>query len=208
MIHSNLQVGDVNEVRHQKVFGNITLAPHITTTLDKITWDKSVFQFEVDAAGEDGKVKRRTVSLVAPNGLRSDLGYGVNEDIADVETNIILPEHTSTLVGKLAGVEFEETRLLKSTTEGYAESTSIEEHINAEDSTENYHDSIHNVVEFHSQVSAPIQNSYEYYFGDWNTTEEGPYYDNDDFDENGKLSRKWAKEFFSARLVKNTHQIK
>ena len=207
LIHSNLQVGDINEVRHQKVFGNITLAPHITTTLDKITWEKSVFQFDVDAADEDGKVKRRTVSLVAPSGLRNDLGYGVNEDIADVETNIILPEHTSTLVGKLAGVEFEETRLLKSTTEGYAESTSIEEHINAEDSTENYHDSIHNVIEFHSQVSAPIQNSYEYYFGDWNTTEEGPYYDNDDFDENGKLSRKWAKEFFSARLVKNTHQI-
>ena len=56
LIHSNLQVGDINEVRHQKVFGNITLAPHITTSLDKITWDKSVFQFEVDAAGEDGEL--------------------------------------------------------------------------------------------------------------------------------------------------------
>ena len=207
LIHSNLQVGDINEVRHQKVYGNITLAPHITTTLDKITWEKSIFQFDVDAAGEDGTIKRRTVSLVAPSGLTSDLGYGVDEDIPDVITNIILPEHTSTLVGKLAGVEFEETRLLKSTAEGYAESTSIEEHINAEDSNANYHDSIHNIVEFHSQVSAPVQNSYEYYFGDWNTTEEGAYYDNDDFDESGKFARKWSKEFFSARLVKNTHQI-
>lgn len=207
LIHSNLQIGDVNEVRHQKIYGDITLTPHITQTLDKINWDKSIIKFEVDAAGKDGVIKRRTVGLVAPNGLRADLGYGVNEDIADVETNIILPEHTSTLIGKLAGVEFEETRVLKSTHEGYAESTSIEEHINAEDSNENYHDSIHNIVEFHSQVTAPINNSFEYYFGDWNTTEEGPYYDNDDIGEDGKLTRKWGETFFSARLVKNTHQI-
>lgn len=207
LIHSNLQVGDINEVRHQKNFGDITLTPHITATLDKINWDKSIIKFEVDASGKDGVIKRRTVGLIAPNGLSAENGYGVNEDIADVTTNIILPEHTSTLIGKLAGVEFEETRVLKSTTEGYAESTSIEEHINAEDSTNSYHDSIHNIVEFHSQVTTPIANSFEYYFGDWNTTEEGPIYDNDDIGEDGKLTRKWGETFFSARLVKNTHQI-
>ncbi len=207
LFHSNVQIGDINEVRHQKIYGDITLTPHITATLDKINWDKSIIKFEVDAAGKDGVVKRRTVGLIAPNGLSALNGYGVNEDVADITTNIILPEHTSTLIGKLAGVEFEETRVLKSTHEGYAESTSIEEHINAADSTENYHDSIDNIVEFHSQVTAPINNSFEYYFGDWNTTEQGPYYDNDDIGEDGKLTRKWGDTFFSARLVKNTHQI-
>lgn len=204
IIHSNFQIGALNEVRSQTNYGDIILTPHITKTLDKITWDKSIFKFEVDAAGNDGVIKRRTVGLVPANGEST---YGVDEDISDVTTNIILPEHTSTLIGKLAGVEFEEARILKSVKEGYAESTSIEEHINDDSSTSNSHDSINNIVEFHSQVTAPISNSFEYYFGDWNTTERGSVYDNDDIDENGNLSRKWTSTFFSARLVKNTSQI-
>lgn len=205
IVHSNFQIGALNEVRHQKNFGDITLTPHITATLDEITWDKSIVKFEVDAAGKDGVIKRRTVGLIPANGENT---YGVTEDISDVTTNIILPEHTSTLIGKLAGVEFEETRILKSTAEGYAESTSIEEHTNATDSTSNYHDSVHNIVEFHSQVTTPITNAFEYYFGDWNTTEEGAIYNNDDIGSDGKLTRKWTDTFFSARLVKNTSQIK
>lgn len=207
IIHSNLSVGSLNEVRHQKNYGDITLTPHITSVLDKINWDKSIVKFEVDAADDNGIVKRRTVGLVPPSGLSADNGFGVNEDKADFQTNIILPEHTSTLIGKLAGVEFEEKRILKSTTEGYAETSSIEEHINSDDSDQNHHDSIHNIVEFHSQITAPISNSFEYYFGDWNTTEQGPIYDNNDIDDNGNLKRKWGQNFFKARLVKNTNQI-
>ena len=207
IVHSNLQIGDVNEVRHQKIFGDITLTPHITQTLDKTNWDKSIVKFEVDVTNNEGNLERRTIGLVPPSGLSAANGYGVNEDIPDSEVSLILPEHTSTLIGKLAGVEFKETRLLKSTSEGYAESTSIEEHINDDECDENNHDSIHNVVEFHSQVSAPVQNAFEYYFGDWNTTEQGPYYDDADIDDSGKLARKWGSQFFSARLVKNTHQI-
>ena len=200
--HSNLEVGNIDEYRNTRTYGNIILTPHIVDVINTKDYIKSILKFEVDAKDGD-EPKRRTVSLIAPNGGDS---YGINEDVADIETNIMLPEHTSTLVGKLAGIEFEVGRILKSTEEGYAESSSIEEHINDETNTGNIHDSISNVVEFHSQVSAPIQNSYEYYFGDWNTTEEGPYYDNDDFDENGNMTNRWGKNKVLARLVKNVNQ--
>lgn len=201
--HSNVEVGDVNETRTTRTYGDIILTPHVVEELDQTNYDKSILSIEVDALDSDGVLQRRKVSLIAPNGV-SD--YGVDEDIADIKTNIIIPEHTSTLVGKLAGVEFETRRILKSVDEGYAESTSIEEHINNSTNDSNYHDSINNVVEFHSQVSSPINNSYEYYFGDWNTTLDAGYYDNDDFDENGNLSRVWGSKI-TARLVKNIYQV-
>lgn len=203
VFHSNLQVGDENENRTTRTYGDIILTPHVVEELDQVNYHKSIFNIEVDALDDEGVLQRRTVSLVAPNGI-SD--YGVDEDIADIQTNIILPEHTSTLIGKLAGVEFETRRVLKSVDEGYAESTSIEEHINDTDNDSNYHDSISNIVEFHSQVSAPITNSYEYFFGDWNTTEDQNYYDNDDFDDNGNMSRLWGEKI-TARLVKNIYQV-
>jgi hypothetical protein len=96
--------------------------------------------------------------------------------------------------------------VLKSTKEGYAESSSIEEHNNDETNTGNVHDSVSNVVEFHSQVASPINQSFEYYFGDWNTGDNQGYYDNDDFDEDGNMANRWGENKILARLVKNIHQ--
>lgn len=201
--HSNVEVGDENETRTTKTYGDIYLFPHVVEELDQVNLHKSVARIGVDALDKDGILRRRWVSIVAPNG---ESKYGVDEDVADVTTNVILPEHTSTLIGKLAGVEFETRRVLKSVTEGYAESTSIEEHINDDTNDENSHDSVNNIVEFHSQVSAPISNSYEYYFGDWNTTSDQGYYSNDDFDDSGNMSRQWSTNKIAARLVKNIYQ--
>ncbi len=198
--HSNLEIGNINEYRNTRTYGNIILTPHIVDVINTQDYIKSTLKFEVDAKDGD-ELKRRTVSLIAPNGGDS---YGINEDVADIETNIMLPEHTSTLVGKLAGIEFEVGRILKSTEEGYVESTSIEEHINDEANTGNIHDSISNVVEFHSQVASPINQSFEYYFGDWNTGED--YYDNEDFDEDGNMANRWGENKVLARLVKNVNQ--
>lgn len=204
VFHSNIEVGTSTEMRTTKSYGNIILTPHAVEVLDQINYHKSVLDFEVDALDDSGTLVRRTVSLVAPNG---ETGYGVNEDKADVKANIILPEHTSTLIGKLSGVEFETRRVLKSVEEGYAESTSIEEHINDELNTVNSHDSIKNIVEFHSQVSAPITNSYEYYFGDWNTSDNQGFYDENDFDDEGNMSKSWSNNKIIARLVKNIYQV-
>lgn len=200
--HSNLEVGNVNEYRNTRTYGDITLTPHILDVADTQDYVKSILKFEVDAY-EGDELKRRVVSLVAPDGGDS---YGINEDVADIETNVMLPEHTSTLVGKLAGIEFEVGRVLKSTQEGYAESSSIEEHNNDETNTGNVHDSVSNVVEFHSQVASPINQSFEYYFGDWNTGDNQGYYDNDDFDEDGNMANRWGENKILARLVKNIHQ--
>lgn len=201
--HSNVEIGTTDEMRTTKTYGDVFLFPHAVEELDQVNYHKSVMKFGVDALDEDGVLRRRWVNLVAPNG---ETKYGVDEDVADLTANLILPEHTSTLIGKLAGVEFETRRVLKSVEEGYAESTSIEEHINDDSNDSNSHDSINNIVEFHSQVSAPISNSYEYYFGDWNTSEDQGYYSNDDFDENGNMSRLWGKKI-TARLVKNVYQV-
>ena len=69
------------------------------------------------------------------------------------------------------------------------------------------HDSIGNVVEFHSQVASPINQSFEYYFGDWNTGDDVGYYDEDDFDGNGNMANRWSENKILARLVKNIHQV-
>lgn len=201
--HSNVEIGDELENRTTTCYGNVIVKPHIEQ-LDSNVVDKSTISFQLRTYDDSGSYTVRTVSLVPPDKGSS---YGVDEDLADETVNLILPEHTSTIIGKLAGVELQESRILKSVDEGYAESSSIEEHINADDSTKNYHDSIDNVVEFHSQVSAPVTNSYEYYFGDWNTTDEGARYNDADFDSTGALNRQWsASKIISARLVKNTTQ--
>lgn len=205
IFHSNVEIGQVNEARHTRSYGNVTLAPHIFESGGQTNNEKSTLNFEVFALDQDGILRKRTVRLVAPNGEDT---YGVHEDKADSIANIIMPEHTSTVVGKLAGVEFEARRVLKSVNEGYAESTSIEEHINDTSNTQNMHDSISNVVEFHSKVSTPINQSYEYFFGDWNTEANQGHYTNDDFDDTGEMSRQWGPNKITARLVKNTHQVK
>lgn len=202
--HSNVEIGDNLETRSTKCWGDIVLSPHLASGDSTSVYEKSVIKLQVHGTDDSGKSAVRTVTLTAPDKSSS---YGVDEDLADEVTNIILPEHTSTIIGKLAGVELQESRVLKSVNEGYAESSSIEEHINSDSSTKNYHDNIDNVVEFHSQVAAPVTSSYEYYFGDWNTGDEGARYTNADFDDNGALSRAWTpSKMIVARLVKNTSQ--
>lgn len=192
IFHSNLHVGTLNEHRDQTCYGNITLLPHLNTTLDEAVYKKSLMTFEVSVDNTT-----RVVNLFAPDGTTE---HGITEDSADVLTNIALPEHTSTLVGKLAGIEFETARITKSTTEGYIETSSIEEHMNDTTLATNAHDSVKNIVEFHSQVSTPIENTYEVWFGTYDSTSAKDY-DNDDFNEDGSLASKLL-----ARLTKNTSQ--
>lgn len=192
---SNVEIGKRGETRRDaSVFGDFYLYPKLSLDdeNDPAAEKKSIAHFVVNTA--DGE---HTVSLVAPDGSTS---YGVNEDIADATANIILPEHTSTVVGKLAGVELQTGRIVKSTEEGYIESTSIEEHMNADTNTVNFHDSVVNVSEFHSQVSTPVSNLYEIWFGSHDTSGEKKYTD-DSFTTAGLLSSE-----LKARLTKNTSQ--
>lgn len=195
VFHSNVDIGVRGEERRDtQIFGNVYIAPHLVADIDDgAVTEKGFAEFEVVAGGIT-----RHVQVFAQDGTnRGD----IPEDVSDVNTFIALPEHTSTLVGKLSGIEFERGRVTKSVAEGYIESTSIEEHINSSTSTGNYHDSISNVVEFHSQVSAPVENTFEIWFGDYDTTN-GKNYTNENFNNDGSLVTSVL-----ARLNKNKYQV-
>lgn len=191
--HSNVVIGVKDaERRDATIFGNVYIAPHLKADMTDGTTEKGIAEFTVVADGTT-----RTVNIFAQDGTAN---YGITEDKSDETVNIALPEHTSTIVGKLAGVDFETARITKSVTEGYIETSSIEEHVNSSTSTSNYHDSVENIVEFHSQVATPVTNTYEVIFGAYDTTGNKGY-DNDDFTDTGALASKLL-----ARLTNNKYQ--
>ena len=197
LFHSNVVIGVENsEHRDLTTYGDIHVLPHLKLDEDSNTQvnEKSLVHFRVFENGT-----KKEVYLFAQDGSKVD-DHGIDEDMSDELVNIALPEHTSTLVGKLSGVQFEEGRLLKSVDEGYAESTSIEEHINESENTMNSHDGVKNIVEFHSQVSTPINNTYEIWFGTHDSTNNKDY-DSSDFKDDGQLY-----SALLARLTKNFYQ--
>ena len=197
LFHSNVVIGVENsEHRDLTTYGDIHVLPHLVLDEDLNTQinEKSLIHFRVF----ENNIKK-DIYLFAQDG--SKVGeHGIDEDMSDVLVNIALPEHTSTLVGKLSGVQFEEGRILKSVNEGYTESSSIEEHINESDNTMNFHDGAKNIVEFHSQVSTPINNTYEIWFGSYDSTNNKNYGDSN-FTEDGQL-----RSTLLARLTKNLYQ--
>ena len=199
LFHSNVVIGVENsEHRDLTTYGDIHVLPHLVLNEDSNTQinEKSLVHFRVF----ENNIKK-DIYLFAQDG--SKVGeHGIDEDMSDELVNIALPEHTSTLVGKLSGVQFEEGRILKSVNEGYTESSSIEEHINESDNTINFHDGVKNIVEFHSQVSTPINNTYEIWFGSYDSTNNKNYEDSD-FTEDGQLH-----SALLARLTKNFYQEK
>lgn len=206
--HSNVELGKEGaEQRNLKVAGNVLIAPHLVSDISSGIIEKSVCSFKVHVMRDDGTGSLFSddsfINIFAQDGSQHTETDGTQwkEDVSEKKVNIALPDKTSTLIGKLAGIQFEEARILKSDVEGYAESTSIEEHINDPASNDNSHDSIKNIIELHSQLTTPITNSFEYWFGDWdlNNTQN---YDNDNVKDDGSLlSNKLA------RLTRNNHQL-
>lgn len=197
VFHSNVVIGaEDSEHRDLSTYGDIHVLPHLVLDEDTSTniAEKSLVHFRVF-----NNSSTKEVYLFAQDGSTKD-SHGIDEDVSDELVNIALPEHTSTLVGKLSGIEFEVGRILKSVEEGYAESSSIEEHNNNSDNTGNFHDGVENIVEFHSQVSTPINNTYEIWFGTHDSTNNKGY-DDSNFDATGQLT-----SALLARLTKNYYQ--
>ena len=206
--HSNMEIGTDNEKRELTTFGNIKLMPHIEVVSGANVKRKSIAEFHV--RNSDGNMS--VLQVMAPDGTNTTQDE-IIEDIIDgknTKVNILLPERSSTVIGKLAGIELEAGRITKSIIEGYEESSSIEEHINAKghDASEDgdnlkdkhLHDEIHNVVELHSQLSVPVQNTYEIYFGKYHTTEGRDSYTSKDYDPTGAFA-----ENIVARLTRNQY---
>lgn len=216
IIHANLNVGETNEHRDEMVYGNIYIKPHVLATEGNA--EKSILSFDVTDDSDNSTT--HTVNLFAQNGLTSGTNhtyYGISEKTSTVsEVNIALPEQTSTIIGKLTGVSLKSTRLTKSTVDGYIESTSVEEHINTTEETHNDHDDLNNYVEFHSQISTPIGNTYEMWFGLHNNVDydgentpellKGSYTE-DDFTDSGDLKVSSVKARFTSNALQTTDTI-
>lgn len=133
--NSNVFIGDNSNHFDQYTYGNIYARPYITAKTDNvITRENPKIYFEVKKTNDDGTY------------ISSSLNPDANQ-VSGAE--IFLPDASSKLIGKLAGVTFIKGRLLKSTHDGYADSTSIEEHMSTSDDTF-YSDASVVSIEFHS----------------------------------------------------------
>lgn len=189
---SNVEIGKEGVAeRKAVVHGNVIIKPHISSSTDLSPDVKSFADFVVNVGGDS----QSHVYLSAQDGSTS---YGIKEDKTDPAAYVMLPEHTSTIVGKLAGIEFQSGRITKSVNEGYIETSSIEEHINDDSNTSNFHDSCRNIVEFHSQVSTPKLNMFEANFGKYRKSSD---YTEDDFRPDGGLAL-----LYNLRLTSNNAQ--
>lgn len=217
IIHSNVEIGApialgrLPEQRLFTTFGDFMIKPHVDVSTGLQKEIKSIAKFYVYNAADE----LIPFNVIAPDGTDTRQSE-IKEDIAAStasEVNLVLPEKSSTLLGKLAGIELEDGRITKSIIEGYEESSSIEEHINtsehdtSEDSEDindlrnkHFHDEIHNIVELHSQLSAPVQNTYEIYFGKYHVDAPKDSYTAKDFNSSGALA-----EDIVARLTRNQY---
>lgn len=119
--HSNFYVGGKQEHNDQYNYGNIYIFPHIEYDENSLAYEEdSVIQYKIKVFDEEKNEKVETSTTlrapVAENG----------------ESDIILPNKSSTIIGKLEGINLIPNRITKSTQDGYIDSSSIHEHMKAE----------------------------------------------------------------------------
>lgn len=113
LFHSNVSVGDSAHSFETEVHGNISIFPHLEATSSGYTETKIKFFQAVDdtLTTELRELDVRVQDNYYPN------------------SQVFLPEYSSTIIGKLQGVDLISGRITKSTQNGYIDSTSIEEHM-------------------------------------------------------------------------------
>lgn len=112
---SHLKVGKKESPFNAEVHGDITLFPKLTTE-DGVAYRKDTkIQFVVNQTYD------QTIEESALN---------VRPDSNQVDgSDVYLPDESSKIIGKLAGVDFISNRVTKSVYDNYLESTSIQEHM-------------------------------------------------------------------------------
>lgn len=119
--HSNFYVGKEKEHYDQYNYGNIYIFPHIEyDENDTPREEDSVIQYKIKVFDEE---KNETVETSTT--LRAPIAE-------NGESDVILPNKSSTIIGKLEGIDLISNRITKSTADGYIESSSIHEHMSAE----------------------------------------------------------------------------
>lgn len=119
--HSNFYVGEAQEHYDQYNYGNIYIFPHIEYDENNSPYEEdSVIQYKIKVLDDEtNETVETSTNLRAP----------VAED---GESDVILPNKSSTIIGKLEGITLIKDRITKSTADGYIDSSSIQEHMSAE----------------------------------------------------------------------------
>lgn len=119
--HSNFYVGEAQEHYDQYNYGNIYIFPHIEYDENNSPYEEdSVIQYKIKVLDDETNETVETLTnLRAPEAV-------------DGESDVILPNKSSTIIGKLEGITLIKDRITKSTADGYIDSSSIQEHMSAE----------------------------------------------------------------------------
>ena len=127
LFHSNVSIGDVAHTFETEVHGDIHVFPHISTVAEEI--NQGLLDSQIRFYSADDTSLTTTYRELD---LRIDHNQKNN-------SAVYLPDESSKIIGKLAGVDLISGRIVKSTHNGYIESSSIEEHMrpNAEHLSEN-----------------------------------------------------------------------
>ena len=113
LFHSNVSIGDNAHTFETEVHGNVHIFPHLSATSNG--YEDTMLKF-YQAVDESLTADLRELDLrVQPNYYPG--------------SNVFLPEYSSTIIGKLKGVDLISGRITKSTQNGYIDSSSIEEHM-------------------------------------------------------------------------------
>ena len=136
-IHHNLQIGTEADPHNEVIYGDITLLPKFEKVDGVPTRSRSKITFKVLAYDP-------ATSPALPENYKQISLYAQTN--TEDGAQLLLPEGSSTLVGKLKDIVFVSGRIVKSIRDGYVESTSIEEHMVADVDG----NSIPNIVEIHA----------------------------------------------------------
>ena len=139
--NSNVIIGDASTQYNEYIYGDIYIRPKLTIKDATNIQENSVIRFE--ALTEQGSTAYNSSTLEAdPNQANG--------------TQIVLPDESSKIVGKLAGCTFIKNRITKVTSRdnntGYIDNSSIEEHMNDQTTDGFYSDLDISSVEFHAPV--------------------------------------------------------
>ena len=139
--NSNVIIGDALTSYNEYIYGDIFVRPKLTIKDAANIQENSVIRFEV--LTEQGSTAYNSSTLEADANQANG-------------TQIILPDNSAKVVGKLAGCTFIKNRITKVTSRdnntGYIDNSSIEEHMNAQTTDEFYNDLDISSVEFHAPV--------------------------------------------------------
>lgn len=139
--NSNVIIGDASTTFDEYIYGDIYVRPKLKVVNGVNKNENSVIKFQVLTS--QGSTAYKTATLKSDDNVLNG-------------TQIVLPDRSSKVIGKLEGVSLIRNRILKvqnsANNTGYLDNSSIEEHMKPGVDSINYSDSFIESIEFHAPV--------------------------------------------------------